>query len=408
MLDVTAARMRFPALQRTLDGRAVAYLDGPGGTQVPQDVIGAMSAYMERGVSNAGGTYVTGLETMQLVAGARSAMSDLFNARPEEIAFGQNMSSLTFSLSRALAQTWEPGDEIVLTRLDHDANISPWLRAAAERDVVVRWLDFDPDSCQLTLEGLDTILTRRTRLVAVTAASNGVGTVVDVKRVATAAHRVGAVVFVDGVHFTPHSLVDVMEWDVDFFACSVYKFFGPHVGVLFGKEEHLTRLDAYRVQATPDKIPEKWQVGTQNYEGLAGLTAAVDYIASLGEGSTRRDRIESAARSVGEHENAISEHFLGGVAEIPSLKIYGTGGSAPRVPTFALDIKGQIPSSIAERLGAEGIFVRAGHFYAVALAEGLGVLDQGGLVRIGFVHYNTHEEVDRVLDSLNRIAAGKV
>ena len=405
MLDVTAARMRFPALQRTLDDRAVAYLDGPGGTQVPHEVIDAMSSYLEGGVSNAGGTYVTGQETTQLINAARLAMADLFNAQPKEIAFGQNMSSLTFSLSRSLAQTWEPGDEIVLTRLDHDANISPWLRAAAERDVVVRWLDFDPDTCQLDLEGLDQVLTERTRLVAVTAASNGVGTVVDVKRAAKAAHRFNAMVFVDGVHFTPHGLVDVKDWNVDFFACSAYKFFGPHVGVLYRKEEHLTRLDAYKVQAAPDEIPEKWQVGTQNYEGLAGLTAAVDYIASLGEGTTRRDCIESAARSVSDHENTISEHFLGGVAEIPGLKIFGTGGSGPRVPTFALDIKGQSPSSIAERLGAEGIFVRAGHFYAVALAERLGVLDQGGLVRIGFVHYNTLDEVDRVLDSLNRIAA---
>ncbi len=253
--------------------------------------------------------YVTGQETTQLINAARLAMADLFNAQPKEIAFGQNMSSLTFSLSRSLAQTWEPGDEIVLTRLDHDANISPWLRAAAERDVVVRWLDFDPDTCQLDLEGLGQVLTERTRLVAVTAASNGVEAVVDVKRAAKAAHRFNAMVFVDGVHFTPHGLVDVKDWNVDFFACSAYKFFGPHVGVLYGKEEHLTRLDAYKVQAAPDEIPEKWQVGTQNYEGLAGLTAAVDYIASLGEGTTKRDCIESAARSVSDHENTISEHF---------------------------------------------------------------------------------------------------
>ncbi len=407
MRDVTATRMRFPALQRTLNGRTVAYLDGPGGTQVPEEVIDAISSYLERGVSNAGGDYVTGQETMELIRSARLAMADLLNSQPEEIAFGQNMSSLTFSLSRALARTWAPGDEIVLTRLDHDANISPWLIAAAERDVVVRWLDFDPETCLLDLEGLDEVVTERTRLVAVTAASNAVGTIVDVKRVAATAHGVGAIVFVDGVHFTPHGLVDVKAWDVDFFACSVYKFFGPHVGVLYGKGEHLTRLDAYKVGAASDEPPEKWQVGTQNYEGLAGLTAAVDYIASLGEGSTRRNRIESAARSVAEHENAISERFLAGVAEIPGLKTYGTDASAPRVPTFALDIKGQSPASVAERLSAEGIFVRSGHFYAVALAERLRVLDQGGLVRIGFVHYNTLDEVDRVVDSLNRIAAGE-
>ena len=324
MLDVTAARMRFPALQRTLDDRAVAYLDGPGGTQVPHEVIDAMSSYLEGGVSNAGGTYVTGQETTQLINAARLAMADLFNAQPKEIAFGQNMSSLTFSLSRSLAQTWEPGDEIVLTRLDHDANISPWLRAAAERDVVVRWLDFDPDTCQLDLEGLDQVLTERTRLVAVTAASNGVGAVVDVKRAAKAAHRFNATVFVDGVHFTPHGLVDVKDWNVDFFACSAYKFFGPHVGVLYGKEEHLTRLDGYKVQAAPDEIPEKWQVGTQNYEGLAGPTKGAWFASALSTTTLLTKLTACWTRSI-ESLRAMLDLVLAAPMN-PRLSLHGTYG----------------------------------------------------------------------------------
>jgi cysteine desulfurase family protein (TIGR01976 family) len=331
-------------------------------------------------------------------------MADFLGAEPGEIVFGQNMTSLTFAISRALARTWDPGDEIVLTRLDHDANVSPWLLAARDAGVTVRWLDFDPDDgCTLDYGGLDEVIGARTRLVAVTHASNATGTVVDVARVAAAAQTVGALTYVDAVHYAPHYSLDVTALGIDFLACSSYKFFGPHTGVLWGRREHLEALEAYKVRPAPDEAPDKWETGTQSFESLAGVTAAVDYLASLGHGETRRDRLTSAMEAIGRHDAVLTGRFLAGLAEMPGIRLYGIDDGRLRTPTFAVAVEGMTPQEVSEALGRQGIFVWAGHYYAVEVMRRIGVLDEGGLVRIGFVHYSTEDEVDRVLGALDEL-----
>ncbi len=409
MIDPHALREQFPALQRSVDGHPAIFLDGPGGTQSPQSVIDAMTSYLKHGSSNLGGHFLTSRETNQATADARSAMMDLLNARrPEEIVFGQNMTSLTFSISRAIAREWQPGDEIVVTRIDHDANISPWLRTAEDRGVTVRWLDFRPEDCTLALDTLPRLLTTKTRLVAVNYASNAVGTITDVRRVAEMAHSVGALVYVDAVHFAPHAAVDVQALDCDFLACSVYKFFGPHTGVLYGKYELLDKQTAYKVRPASDEPPGKWETGTQSFESLSGITAAVEYLAAIGgEEGNRRSRLVKGMAAIKEYEATLSERFLRAAATIPGLKVYGITDIEAldqRTPTFAIRLEGISPEETASRLGERGIFVWDGHYYAVAVMERLGVLESGGLVRIGFTHYNTFEELDRLIETLREIA----
>ncbi|MFN2192296.1 MAG: cysteine desulfurase-like protein [Candidatus Promineifilaceae bacterium] len=409
-IDVNALRKQFPALQREVNGRQLSFLDGPGGTQVSQSVIDAMSDYLARGSSNLGGPFLTSREAEEVTDNARLAMQDFLNARrPEEIAFGQNMTSLTFAVSRAISRGWQPGDEIILTRLDHDANISPWLLAAEERGVTVRWLDFEPSDCVLKLHTLPDLLNEKTRLVAVSYASNAVGSLTDVKEVARLAHEQGALVYVDSVHYAPHNLIDVQDLDCDFLVCSSYKFFGPHQGVLFGKYDLLADLMAYKVRPAPAEPPGKWETGTQSFESLAGSTAAVDYIAAIGGGAgSRRERIVRAMWAIKAYERSLSERFLRGAVQIPGLQVFGITdieNLENRAPTFAVRLDGYTAEEVATRLGDQGIFVWHGHYYAVAVMERLGLLDQGGLVRIGFVHYNTHDEVEGVLAALERLAA---
>ncbi len=405
--DVEAIRSRFPALRRTVGGKPAAYLDGPGGTQVVDGAIAAMAGLMEAGGANHGGLYVTGRETAATVDAARAAVADFFNAAgPDEIAFGQNMTSITLSVSRALAWTWRPGDEVVVTRLDHDANVWPWVLAARDADATVRFVDFDPAAgCSLDPASLEKAIGPRTRLVAVTHASNAVGTVVDVAAVARMAHQVGALVYVDAVHAAPHRRIDVQAADADFAVASVYKFFGPHTGVFYGRHELLASLDAVRIRPAPAVPPGKWETGTQSFESLAGVTAAVDYLASLGEGSHRRERLTTAMQAVAAHEAALSGRFLAGVAEIPGVRLHGRPDAVGRTPTFAVEVAGLAPAEVARRLGDDGIFVWHGDYYAVEVMKRLGRADRGGLVRIGFVHYNTPGEVDRVLEALGRLAA---
>jgi cysteine desulfurase family protein (TIGR01976 family) len=406
VLDPAAVRHRFPALARTLDGVPVVYADGPGGTQAVDTVIEAVSGFMVRGGSNLGGPFATSMETQEVVGSARAAAADLFGAeRPDEIVFGQNMTSLTLALGRALARTWEPGDEIVGTTLDHDANVSSWMQAAGEAGATVRLVDFDPVSGRLDPEAVAAALTDRTRLVAVTHASNAIGTVVDVASVVEVAHSVGALVFVDAVHFAPHGLIDVVATGCDFLAASAYKFFGPHTGLMYGRAELLAGLDAVKIRPAPSEAPGKWESGTQSFESLAGVAAAVDYLASLGEGEDRRTGIRSAMREIGAHEAALSRRFLDGVATLPSVTVQGVPGDEGRTPTFAVAVDGTHPRRVTEELGRAGIFVWDGHYYALEVMRRLGVLDTGGLVRIGFVHYNTLEEVDRVVDALERLQA---
>ena len=411
-LDPTPLRAQFPALQLEVNGQTAVYLDGPGGTQTPQNVIDAMSGYLAHGGSNSGGPFLTSRHTDETVTAARQAMQDLYNARrPEEIVFGQNMTSLTFAVSRAIAQTWQPGDEIVVTRLDHDANISPWLMAAEERGVIVRWLDFDPADCTLKLETLPDLLSEKTRLVAVTYASNAVGSITDVRRVVKMAHEAGAWVYVDSVHYAPHGLIDVQALDCDFFVSSAYKYFGPHTGVLYGKYDLLDSLRAYKVRPAPSRPAGKWETGTQSFESLAGVTAAVDYLAVIGGGEgDRRQRLVRAMAKIKRYEMGISARFLQGATKVPGLRVYGVTdveNLEKRTPTFAVSLAGYSAEQVAARLGEQGIFVWHGHYYAVAVMERLGLLDRGGLVRIGFVHYNTPAEVDRVLAALTSLARGR-
>jgi len=400
-LVVEAVRSHFPALSRTVDGQPAAYLDGPGGTQVPKSVIDAMADFMRVGGSNHGGPFVTSRETDAVVVSARQAVADLFGASPDEIAFGQNMTSLTLSVSRALGATWMIGDNIVVTRLDHDANVWPWVIAARDAGVEVRWIDFDPDDgCRLQVEQVADLVDRRTRLVAVTRASNAVGTVTDVRSLIGAAHVVGALSYVDAVHYSPHGLLDVAALGADFLAASSYKFFGPHTGCLYGRTEVFDAVAAYKIRPAPDDPPGKWETGTQSFESLAGVTAAVDYIASLGDGDSRRERITSAMETIGTYEAALSERFLDGIAGLPGVRLYGRDSPDGRTPTFAVSVSGVHPDAVAAALGALGIFVWSGDYYAVEVMRRLGVANQGGLVRIGFVHYNTLEEVDRVVAAL--------
>jgi cysteine desulfurase family protein (TIGR01976 family) len=368
-----------------------------------------MADFLRRGGSNQGGPFAASDYTDETVDAARAAMADFYNAaRPEEIVFGQNMTSLVFSLSRALSRTWEAGDEIIVTRLDHDANISPWLLAAEDRGVVVRWLDFDPTDCTLRLDTLPELLNERTRLLAITYASNAVGSISDVTRATALAHAAGALVHVDAVHFGPHGRIDVQAIGCDFLTSSSYKYFGPHTGISYGRYALLDDLLAYKVRPAPSKPAAKWETGTPSFESMAGVTAAVNYIASLGSGADRRARLDSAMARIHAYEAGLAQRFLEGAPGVPGLRVFGITDIErldERTPTFAVSLAGRTPAAVAEALGAEGIFVWHGHYYAVEVMARLGLLEKGGLVRIGFVHYNTADEVDRVLSALRRLSA---
>lgn len=403
MFDPTSIRSRFPALGRLVNGNPAVYLDGPGGTQVPDTVIEAMAGFLRRGGSNLHGPFVTSHETDDALEGARAAVADLFGASPTEIAFGQNMTSLTYAVSRAIARTWDRGDNIVLTRLDHDANVTPWVQAANDAGVEVRFADFNPDlGCTLDLESMEAVLDRRTRLVAFSHASNAVGTITPVNDIIERAHSVGALTYVDAVHFAPHGRIDVRASGTDFLVASAYKWFGPHTGCLYGRQELLESIQPYKLRPSPDAAPDRWETGTQSFESLVGVSAAVDYLASLGSGTSRSERIDDAYRSILEHETALSDRFLAGLSEMDHVRLFGLSQSHGRTPTFAIDVEGRSPADAATSLGSQGLFVWAGDYYAV---EVMARLDRSehGLVRIGFVHYTTIDEVDRTLDALDRL-----
>ncbi|HSR46308.1 MAG TPA: cysteine desulfurase-like protein [Acidimicrobiia bacterium] len=414
-LDPTAIRSRFPALDRKQGGRPVVWADGPGGTQVPSPVIEAMSEVLSRGASNHGGFFSASAESDEVHEEARRAVADLFGSSPGEIVFGQNMTSLTFALSRAIGRTWSEGDEVVLTRLDHDANVTPWMLAARDAGATVRFADIDTETATLDLDSLEAAVGSNTRLVAVPAASNAVGSLVDVSKVVEIAHSAGALAFVDAVHYAPHGPIDVRAFDCDFLVASAYKFFGPHTGALYGKHDHLERFEAYRLRPAPAEAPGKWETGTQSFESLAGVTAAVDYLAWVGASLTpgprstgsRRADLVAAMAATRQYEQMLSRRFLDGVSRIPSVRVYGITDGDPlaRTPTFGISVAGVHPDQVAAAFGAEGIFVWSGNYYAVEPIAALGVADDGGLVRIGFVHYNLAEEVDRVVETLARIAS---
>lgn len=402
MFEVSAARAQFPALTRTHRGVPVAYLDGPGGTQVPGSVIEAMADVLTLGVSNLGGPFDSSRLAERVTSEARTAGADLFGARdPEEIVFGQNMTSLTFSLSRALARTWSPGDRIVVTSLDHDANVTPWRLAAADAGVATDLARFDTATSRLDPSAVVDLLTERTRLVAITHASNALGVIPDVSAICAAAREVGALTYVDAVHYTPHGVVDVQEVGADFLVASAYKFHGPHVGLLYGRRDLLEELPAYRVRPAPQEGAGKWETGTQSFESLAGVTAAIDYLASLGDGSNRRQRIIDGHHRVAGHLRSLTEMFLEGLGD--HVTLHGPSTPDGRTPTFAVTVAGSSPSDVARNLAEAGLLVWSGHYYAIEPMTQLGLLDSGGAVRVGFVHTTTRTEVGRLLEALDTL-----
>lgn len=395
MLDLEELRAEFPALK----GSQI-FLDGPAGTQVPNQVIRAITGSLVSTMSNVGGEFSSSHRSGDLVAAARRAGADLTGGEPDEIVFGPNMTSLTFALSRALSEQWQPGDRIVLSGLDHDANVTPWVRVAAAHGAEVVYADIRPDAT-LDLDHLESLVTPQTKLIAATACSNAFGTLVDIPRITSAARAVGALTYVDAVHFAPHRFIDVESLGCDFLACSSYKFFGPHLGLLWGRKDLLESLPAFKVRPAPDHGPARWETGTPPFELLAGFIAAVDYLASLGWGGDRRSALESAYKEIREAEEVLGERFLSGLPE--SVSMVGPRSMSERVTTFAVDVPGHEASEVAKRLGAAGIATWAGHYYALEPMSRLGFLDRGGLTRIGFMHINTPAEVDRVLTELGRI-----
>jgi cysteine desulfurase family protein (TIGR01976 family) len=394
------------------------YFDGPAGTQVPQRTILAMVRYLSTCNANYGGAFASSVDSDHILRQAHEWTADFFNARaPEEVIFGPNMTTLTFQLSRAIGKTLRPGDEVIVTRLDHDANITPWVLAAADAGAAVKWVDIRPDDCTLDMDDLRRQLSERTKLVAVTCASNAVGTVVDVAEVVRLAHAAGAWAYVDAVHFAPHRLIDVQAWGCDFLTCSAYKFFGPHVGILWGRRELLEELPAYKVRPAPDAPPAKWMTGTQNHEGLAGLCGTLDYLLDVGSqnldavtvnsaATLRRLRFGAALAAIQQYETDLARRLLQALAERPRFKVWGIADPAridQRVPTVSFTQAEKSPAEIARHLAERDICAWAGNNYALALTERLGVEDNGGFLRVGLVHYNTAEEVDTLIAALDEL-----
>jgi cysteine desulfurase family protein (TIGR01976 family) len=402
-------RPNFPAFERRFGGREAAFFDGPGGSQVPRPVIDAVAGYLAYHNANTHGAFATSEETDRIVYGARERVAALLNAHlADEIVFGQNMTTLTFALSRALGAEWGEGDEVVVTELDHQANVAPWRRMAEDRGMTVRAVPFVPETMQLDYDAFAQAITPRTKLVAVGAASNAVGTINEVARVTQMAREAGALSFVDAVHYAPHRLPDVQALGCDFLACSAYKFFGPHVGILWGRGELLERVRPYKVPPAADVVPDRWETGTLSHEGIAGTGAAVDWIAGLGGGTEQggpREGLKRAYAAIEAHESYLFDRLLAGLRAVDGVRIYGAPAGAPRTPTVGFTVEGKPPPDVAGWLAEEGIFVWNGNFYATTVCERLGLEDRGGLIRAGLAPYNTDEDVDRLVDEVGRIAA---
>ncbi len=410
-LDVEWVRQKFPSLYQQVNGQPAAFFDAPGGTQVPQRVIDAIAGYLSTSNANTGGAFVSSQRTDQMIEDARAAMADFFNCASDEVVFGANMTTLTFALSRALGRELKSGDELLVSCLDHDANVSPWV-CLEERGVKVRTADIQPGDCTLDMFDLSAKIRRNTRMVAVGWASNAVGTINDVNEIVRLAHASGSMAFLDAVHYAPHGPIDVQTVDCDFLACSSYKFFGPHLGILYGKREQLQRLRPYKLRACSEKLPDRWETGTQNHECLAGLIAAIDYIADVGrhhdpDVRTRREAILAAYEVFQQHEGELVEQLINGLLAIPGLTFYGIKDAAnfdQRTPTVAIRMEGYTPRELATHLGERGIFTWDGNYYAIDLAERLGLQGSGGMLRIGLAHYNTAEEVERLLAELRKLS----
>ncbi len=416
-LDLDQIRSQFPALQRP-----VVFLDNPGGTQIARHSLERMQAYLQENNANHGGAFATSQASDATIDQARQALADFLNApRPETIVFGPNMTSLTFNISRSLARTWKPGDEVVVTRLDHDANITPWVMAANDHDCRVRWVDFHAQDGTLDLDDLKKALESRPRLLAVGYASNALGTVNPLSKIISMAHAAGALVYVDAVQYAPHGPIDVQTLGCDFLVCSAYKFFGPHVGVLYGKYDLLDEMVAYRVRPAPADPPGKFETGTGNFEGYAGVLGALEYFEWLGKTfgtayeerygadySGRRLRFKQAMAAIRSYETSLSRAVLEHLAATPGVQVYGpkdTQKLEERVPTVSFTLKGWQPRRVAEKLAEAGIYVWDGNYYALAVTERLGLEENGGMVRVGPVHYNSVEEIKRLGEALGKISA---
>lgn len=405
-------RQQFPALSRRWNDQPAVFLDGPAGTQVPRRVITAISEYLEQRNANHGGVFATSVESDRQLDEAHRAVADLLGADDHEtVYFGQNMTSLTFALSRAIARRWQPGDEVIVTRLDHDANVTPWVLAARDAGATVRYVEIHREDCTLDLDSLRSALSARTRLVAVGCASNSSGTINPVRQIASWAREAGAWSFLDAVHFAPHAPLDVRELGCDFLACSAYKFFGPHIGIMWGRRERLLELEAYKVRPATNDLPGKWMTGTQSHEGIAGVLAAVEYLADLGRSlapaaADRRAAILAAMGAIREYETGLVRQLLDGLAELPPIRVWGITDQhrlAERLPTVSITHERRSPLELATKLAERGIFVWHGNYYALQLSETLGH-EPNGMVRIGMVHYNTADEIKRLLTALRELA----
>jgi cysteine desulfurase family protein (TIGR01976 family) len=406
-LDLEWIHGQFPSLAQEMNGQRTIFFDGPGGTQVPLTTIEAMGNYLLYSNANAHGAFITSYKTDRLVETARMAAAEFLGGDPVEIVFGANMTSLTFAIARSIGREIQPGDEIIVTQLDHYANVSPW-KALEENGAIVKTLEVQTSDCTLNLDRLSALLTKNTRLVAIGYAANAVGTINDVATVVRLAHQVGAMVFVDAVHYAPHGAIDVRALDCDFLVCSAYKFFAPHLGILYAKSTHLERLHPYKVAPASNALPSRWETGTQSYEAMAGFVATIDYLVKLGQqfappGANRRENIVAAMRKIYYYEQELSRYLLSGLANISKAQVYGITSLdrvGDRTPTVSIRVEDYSPQALATALGEQGIFTWNGNFYAVGLTEALGVEASGGLLRIGLVHYNTREEIDRFLKTL--------
>jgi cysteine desulfurase family protein (TIGR01976 family) len=388
LVSVEDIRKNFPALQRVHNGFPVAYFDGPGGTQVPRSVVEAMNDYLYHHNANTHWAYPTSEETDAIIEDARVTLADFLNASPNEIAFGANMTTLTFHLARALGRNLEQGDEIVVTELDHHANVAPWRALEKERDIKVRTAKMIPETGQLDWEDFSRQLNKRTKLVAMGAASNALGTINDVPRAVEMAHSLGAQIFVDAVHYAPHELVDVRDWNCDFLSCSAYKFYGPHIGILYGRRDLLEAIDFPKLVPAPESTPERAETGTQNQEGIAG--------------AARRDRLRASFESLHERASKLLAQLWEGLTTIDGVRVYGPAPNEPRTPTIAFTVEGISSTEVAKRLAREGIFASHGDFYALTVIERLGQ-NEHGVVRAGCACYTTEEEVERLLASVRKI-----
>ena len=406
MFDLNQIRSQFPAL-----ASGAIFLDNPGGTQMAQQSLARMTDYLMRTNANHEGMFKTSRESDAVFDAARSAVADFLNARrPEEIVFGQNMTSLTLHISRSIARTLNAGDEIVVTHLDHDANISPWMLIAEDRGCTLKWVDFDPEDCTWSVDVLKAQLTSKTKLVAVGYASNAVGTINPVAEAVKAAHEVGALVYIDAVQYAPHGPIDVQALDCDFLACSAYKFFGPHTGILYGKYELLDKLKAYKVRPAHNEPPHKFETGTQSFESIAAVLGALEYLQWLGrkvsDSPKRRDQLVAAMTAMKEYEKTLSQALIKGLSAIKGVHVWGITDDAQldrRVPTVSFTLDGWHPRDVAAELDKHGIYVWDGNYYALAVMDRLGLEEKGGMVRVGAAHYNTLEEVNKLVEAVRAL-----